>query len=183
MRARSRSPTKALSLSLDLITILLVLVTGITRLVYGGVLWGKYHDIWNHIPNYNHMHELWSVSLATWILCLVLPGLGPFICTCIFVSWTGQSKCAAMKAKFLEQTQAQGLFAEKWQKYVDAHRAQIEKVGADAWFDGYFRARCNTPNAVFWVMNMFDILVFLLLIASPQIKKWCGVSDVPYDRL
>lgn len=167
MRVPSRSQRR---LPVDLITVFLCLATWITRLIYGGVLWGMYHGVWNVIPNYHHMRELWSVSLATWVLSLLFPGVGPFICTCIFVSWTGHTKCRIMEKKFLEETQTQTHFAEQWKKYVDLHKADIDKIGWDEWFHHYFKSRCDTPNIVFWVMNAFDVIVAILILIGPRIK-------------
>lgn len=85
---------------------------------------------------YHHLRELWSVSRATWVVSLLFPGMGPFICTWIFVSWTGHTKCRITGRKFPEAAQTQTHFAEQWK---------------DTWIYKAWHA-----NIAVWVVHVVD---------------------------
>lgn len=154
------------SMAVPLMCLGLCVLTGVVKLAYGAALFGMYNEVWDVAPSRSHLNDMWPLALSIWVLSLVMPGLGPFIATCILISWTHKESCKAMQVAFLEEVKKGGMFRNAWLAYIEKHKGVIESRGEAEWFAGYFRARCETPNAVFMTLNIVDCVAIAIAVAA-----------------
>lgn len=66
-------------------------VSLVGALIFGGIWWGRLRKGPEYISG--RPRQLWQVTLAMWICCLVTPPPLPLICICILAAWTTKSEC------------------------------------------------------------------------------------------
>ena len=144
--------------------------------IYNGIYWRDIKDVFSKVEPIEdcNLSLLPTLTLVTWILCIIVPTIGPIIPAVWIILSTHPGECKRSKVQFINQAMANDTALNLvWARVLNENNINETDWSNTTWFDNWFYDRCNKPSLINFIFTSIAILTILIVATRAICKKFC----------
>ena len=115
------------------------------------------------------------LTMITWILCLIIPAVGPLVPALLIILATAPNECEKSKEQFIEQaTDNTSELSTVWTNYMRDNGLNSTDWSNLTWFDDWFHDHCNKPSLINFILASVVIFAITIALVRAIYKKCCA---------
>lgn len=145
--------------------------------IYNGMYWSEIRNIFSKVEPGDgcQLSVLPLLTMLTWILCIVVPAIGPLFPAIMIILATAPNKCEESKQHFINQALTNtSELSPVWANYMQENGLNSTDWCNLTWFDDWFHDHCNRPSLINFIFASIVIFAIFVIVVRTVYRKCCA---------